>query len=101
MVCVCEAWASRSLPLSDSEVQRRHLPTIAVAAEVAAVTIHPIGTITITATDTAHNTITGTINIDAELKALGEDVRPLDAFDANRFVAHLEALSQAIAQRTR
>lgn len=41
------------------------------------------------------------INIDAELKALAEDVRPLDRFDAQRFVSHLQALSGAVAQRTR
>ena len=39
--------------------------------------------------------------IDNEVKALGDDLRPLDAFDAQRFASHLQALSQAIAQRTR
>lgn len=40
-------------------------------------------------------------SIDAELETMREDIRPLDAFDAQRFSAHLQALSQALAQRTR
>ena len=41
------------------------------------------------------------LNVDAELKSLSDDVRPLDQFDAARFSAHLQGLSQALAQRTR
>lgn len=43
----------------------------------------------------------GRVAGDAELKALIDDVRPLDSFDAQRFAAHLQALSEALAQRTR
>ncbi|MFL6527173.1 MAG: multiheme c-type cytochrome [Chthoniobacterales bacterium] len=41
------------------------------------------------------------LNLDTELKSLRDDVRPLDQFDAGRFASHLQALSQALAQRTR
>ena len=40
-------------------------------------------------------------NVDAELKNLADDLRPLDQFDPAHFAAHLQALSQALAQRTR
>ncbi|MFL6537679.1 MAG: multiheme c-type cytochrome [Chthoniobacterales bacterium] len=41
------------------------------------------------------------LNLDTELKSLRDDVRPLDQFDGGRFASHLQALSQALAQRTR
>jgi hypothetical protein len=41
------------------------------------------------------------VDVDTELKQLADDVRPIDAFDAQRFTGHLQALSQALAQRTR
>lgn len=42
-----------------------------------------------------------TFNIDNELKPLFDDVKRGQQFDAPRFAAHLQALSVALAQRTR
>lgn len=41
------------------------------------------------------------LDIDHEMQALSEDLRPLDQFDPARFSRDLQALSQALARRTR
>jgi hypothetical protein len=43
----------------------------------------------------------GHLNIENELKTLAEDLRPIEQFDSARFAAHLQALSLALAQRSR
>jgi hypothetical protein len=41
------------------------------------------------------------LNIDHELTTLREDLRPIEQFETARFAAHLQALSLALAQRSR